>query len=217
MACRPAAIRYDAAFGRPLDYYTGLVFEIAAGDAAPAAGRRRPLRPAADAARRARRRSPASASRSGSTASRRCGRRRMTITLAIPSKGRLQGAGAGRARPRRACRQPARRRAQIPRPHRGPRRHRGGVPVGLRDRRRARPGQRSTSASPARICCARTSPTGRRRPRSPPGSASAMPMWWSRCRTSGSTSTPWPISTTSPPISASAMAGGCASPPNTGG
>ncbi|MEW9838508.1 ATP phosphoribosyltransferase regulatory subunit [Mesorhizobium marinum] len=27
----PAAIRYDAAFGRPLDYYTGLVFEISAG------------------------------------------------------------------------------------------------------------------------------------------------------------------------------------------
>jgi ATP phosphoribosyltransferase regulatory subunit len=27
---RPAEIRYDAAFGRPLDYYTGLVFEIAA-------------------------------------------------------------------------------------------------------------------------------------------------------------------------------------------
>ncbi|RWH42675.1 MAG: ATP phosphoribosyltransferase regulatory subunit, partial [Mesorhizobium sp.] len=25
-----AKIRYDAAFGRPLDYYTGLVFEIAA-------------------------------------------------------------------------------------------------------------------------------------------------------------------------------------------
>ena len=33
------AIRYDAAFGRPLDYYTGLVFEISAGDAArPLAG-----------------------------------------------------------------------------------------------------------------------------------------------------------------------------------
>ncbi len=33
----PAAIRYDAAFGRPLDYYTGLVFEIAAdpGTSAP--------------------------------------------------------------------------------------------------------------------------------------------------------------------------------------
>jgi ATP phosphoribosyltransferase regulatory subunit len=30
----PAAISYDAAFGRPLDYYTGLVFEISAGDAA---------------------------------------------------------------------------------------------------------------------------------------------------------------------------------------
>jgi ATP phosphoribosyltransferase regulatory subunit len=29
-----AAIRYDAAFGRPLDYYTGLVFEIFAGDSA---------------------------------------------------------------------------------------------------------------------------------------------------------------------------------------
>ncbi|MBX3584712.1 MAG: ATP phosphoribosyltransferase regulatory subunit [Rhizobiaceae bacterium] len=35
----PATIRYDAAFGRPLDYYTGLVFEISAGDAArPLAG-----------------------------------------------------------------------------------------------------------------------------------------------------------------------------------
>jgi ATP phosphoribosyltransferase regulatory subunit len=30
----PAGIRYDAAFGRPLDYYTGLVFEISAGDTA---------------------------------------------------------------------------------------------------------------------------------------------------------------------------------------
>ncbi len=28
----PASIRYDAAFGRPLDYYTGLVFEISADD-----------------------------------------------------------------------------------------------------------------------------------------------------------------------------------------
>ena len=34
-----ADIRYDAAFGRPLDYYTGLVFEIAAAGAArPLAG-----------------------------------------------------------------------------------------------------------------------------------------------------------------------------------
>jgi ATP phosphoribosyltransferase regulatory subunit len=33
------AIRYDAGFGRPLDYYTGLVFEIAVGDGArPLAG-----------------------------------------------------------------------------------------------------------------------------------------------------------------------------------
>ena len=39
MACRLDAIRYDAAFGRPLDYYTGLVFEITAADAArPLAG-----------------------------------------------------------------------------------------------------------------------------------------------------------------------------------
>jgi len=39
----PAAIRYDAAFGRPLDYYTGLVFEIT--DSTPAAqdGATRPL------------------------------------------------------------------------------------------------------------------------------------------------------------------------------
>jgi ATP phosphoribosyltransferase regulatory subunit len=28
----PATIRYDAAFGRPLDYYTGVVFEISAGE-----------------------------------------------------------------------------------------------------------------------------------------------------------------------------------------
>ncbi|RWF37734.1 MAG: ATP phosphoribosyltransferase regulatory subunit, partial [Mesorhizobium sp.] len=34
-----ADIRYDAAFGRPLDYYTGLVFEIAAeGGERPLAG-----------------------------------------------------------------------------------------------------------------------------------------------------------------------------------
>jgi ATP phosphoribosyltransferase regulatory subunit len=31
-------IRYDAAFGRPLDYYTGLVFEIGTGDERPLAG-----------------------------------------------------------------------------------------------------------------------------------------------------------------------------------
>jgi ATP phosphoribosyltransferase regulatory subunit len=36
---RSAEIRYDAAFGRPLDYYTGLVFEIAAeGGERPLAG-----------------------------------------------------------------------------------------------------------------------------------------------------------------------------------
>ncbi|MGB3390439.1 MAG: ATP phosphoribosyltransferase regulatory subunit, partial [Pseudaminobacter sp.] len=33
-----AAIRYDAGFGRPLDYYTGLVFEILADDKRPLAG-----------------------------------------------------------------------------------------------------------------------------------------------------------------------------------
>jgi ATP phosphoribosyltransferase regulatory subunit len=33
-----AAIRYDAGFGRPLDYYTGLVFEILAGDERALAG-----------------------------------------------------------------------------------------------------------------------------------------------------------------------------------
>ncbi len=34
----PATIAWRAAFGRPLDYYTGLVFEIAAGDGAVLAG-----------------------------------------------------------------------------------------------------------------------------------------------------------------------------------
>jgi ATP phosphoribosyltransferase regulatory subunit len=30
-----ASIEYRAAFGRPLDYYTGLVFEVTAGETAP--------------------------------------------------------------------------------------------------------------------------------------------------------------------------------------
>ena len=35
----PGTVHYDAAFGRPLDYYTGMVFEIhAAGAARPLAG-----------------------------------------------------------------------------------------------------------------------------------------------------------------------------------
>ncbi len=34
----PSAISYDAAFGRPLDYYTGLVFEIASADGQTLAG-----------------------------------------------------------------------------------------------------------------------------------------------------------------------------------
>lgn len=38
----PADIRYDAAFGRPLDYYTGLVFEISGADGAEE-GANRPL------------------------------------------------------------------------------------------------------------------------------------------------------------------------------
>ncbi len=38
----PADIRYDAAFGRPLDYYTGLVFEISGADGAED-GANRPL------------------------------------------------------------------------------------------------------------------------------------------------------------------------------
>lgn len=32
----PAGVRYDAAFGRPLDYYTGLVFEVTGAGGAPA-------------------------------------------------------------------------------------------------------------------------------------------------------------------------------------
>ena len=68
----PAGIRYDAAFGRPLDYYTGLVFEI---PPAPVPEARRGRSPAAAATTGCspcsalELRSPASASRSGSTAS----------------------------------------------------------------------------------------------------------------------------------------------------
>ena len=46
-------------------------------------------------------------------------------------------------------------------------------------------------------------------------SASATPMWWSRCRRPGSTSTAWPISTTSRPRSASSTTARCGSPPST--
>ena len=85
-----AKIRYDAAFGRPLDYYTGLVFEISAGDVA------RPLvgggrydrlltllgREITDTGRRL-----FGLARPHRSAARERG---MTVTLAIPSKGRLK-------------------------------------------------------------------------------------------------------------------------------
>lgn len=52
---------------------------------------------------------------------------------------------------------------------------------------------------------------------SAPASASAMPMSSSPFRRSGTTSTPWPTSATSPPTSAPATGGGWRLPPNTGG
>ena len=57
----------------------------------------------------------------------------------------------------------------------------------------------------------------RRRARDPArrGSASALPMWWSRCRRPGSTCAAWPISTTSRPRSGCAMTARCGSRPNT--
>ena len=63
----PAAIRFEAGFGRPLDYYTGLVFEIARRRRCRAARRRRALRPADGDARRASARCRRSASPCGST------------------------------------------------------------------------------------------------------------------------------------------------------
>ena len=42
---RDRDIHFEAGFGRPLDYYTGLVFEVRAEGCAAAARRRRPLRP----------------------------------------------------------------------------------------------------------------------------------------------------------------------------
>ena len=159
---------------------------------AAAARRRRPLRPAAHAARRRQahpRRRLLRLARPHRARADGCSR--MTITLAIPSKGRLreqalERLATARAWPSSACR----RRPEVPRPHRGPRRHRGGVPVGLGDRGRTRP-RHGRSRHHRRGSAARErGGLGERRPRSPCGWASAMPTWWWRCPTSGSTSTP---------------------------
>ena len=186
-ACR-RQIRYDAAFGRPLDYYTGLVFEISSGDASAAAGGRRPLRPAADPARR-----------KGAYPGRRlfglarsyravARGRSMTVTLAIPSKGRLKEQTLDMLARAGLGDQPARRRPQVSRPHRRPRRHRGRLSVGLGNRPRDRAG-RCRSRHHRRGSAARDPRRLRaRRPRSQPGWASAGPTSWSPCRKAGSTS-----------------------------
>ena len=85
-------MRFSTAFGRGFDYYTGFVFELhRRGAHRRSAGRRRPLRRPAHAARRARADRRRSALRSGSSGS-RLRRRRMSapLVLAVPAKGRLQ-------------------------------------------------------------------------------------------------------------------------------
>ena len=80
--------RFAAGFGRPLDYYTGLVFEVGGGGGHSAAHRRRALRPADGNARLVR----------AHTGSRLCGAARSgagsgamsALVLALPSKGRLK-------------------------------------------------------------------------------------------------------------------------------
>ena len=136
------------------------------------------------------------------------------ITLAIPSKGRLkEQALEVLAKAGLAVSLPGDER--LSRPYRA-RKHRSGLPVGFRDIQ-ARSAGRVDLGITGEDLVRENLVDWEARAEIVAVSASAAPMWWSRCLTSGSTSTPWPTSMTSPPIFASAMAGGCASPPNTGG
>ena len=81
-----ATITFDAAFSPRLDYYTGIVFEMT-GRAGDRARLRRPVRPPAPAPRRDRTRRRLRLRRLDRPAR---GGGRMTLTLAVPSKGRLE-------------------------------------------------------------------------------------------------------------------------------
>lgn len=74
----------------------------------------------------------------------------------------------------------------------------------------------SISASPARTSCAKAWLTSTHVSNFQRGSASDMPMSSWPCRRSGTTSTPWPISATSPPTSVPVTAAGSRSRRNTG-
>ena len=152
------ASSFSTAFGRGFDYYTGFVFELhdPAARAERPAGRRRPLRRAADAARR-QGADPGGRLRGLDRAARRHAEARHE--RAARHRGAVQGPAAGERRgvlrPRRARAGQAARRARLSRHHRRPARRRGRLSVGRRDRRRSSRRARCISASPARICCAR--------------------------------------------------------------
>ncbi len=120
------------------------------------ADRRRPLRRAADPARRARADPGGRLCRLDRGA---CGvrRRRMSapLILAVPSKGRLQQNAEAFFRPLRARTRQAARRPRLSRRHRRLRRRRNRLPVGGGNHHAARRRAPCISASPARIWCAR--------------------------------------------------------------
>ncbi len=84
-----SCLDYRAAFGRPLDYYTGLVFEVTVEGSTAVLAKRRPLRSAPDFPRR---NGPHSGRRLLLLARPYRNRKgsRMTITIALPSKGRMK-------------------------------------------------------------------------------------------------------------------------------
>ncbi len=201
------AIHYRAAFGRPLDYYTGLVFEITpkARRLLVGGGRFDRLLTLLGAKK------PIPAvgfslwlDRIERIARRADNDHHHRAALQGPD----EGTGAGRFRARRACRQPP----GDDRYYRGRVEGRADVEVAfLSASEIAREiGQGSVDFGVTGEDLIREDlPSGETRREIWPASASATPTSWSPCRKSGSMSIPWPTSTTSPPISARATAAGC--------
>ena len=200
-------------FSPRLDYYTGIVFEMTGSDGEdPGLGRR--VRPPARAAGRHRAGRGLGLCRSGSIGSKRRRRDDAGLTLAVPSKGRLEELTRDVLR---------RRRLTIARPG-GARSYVGSIKNQPQVTVRFYP-----AAEIARELILggidigvtgsdlihEASENGRENVIFASRSASARPTSSSPCPTPGSTSRRWPTSPTSPPTSAPATAAGCASPPNT--
>ena len=215
--CRRSAdvVIFDASFSPRLDYYTGIVFEMTGrnGDVLASGGQYDRLLERLGATAPHRRlglRALGRPPRSGGAHD------EQQLTLAVPSKGRLEELTRERLRRRRRCHRPPRRRPLLSRLDREPARRsrcasipaaeiareliRGAIDIGVTGldliHETSENGPDSVHRSPSR-------------------SASARPMSSSPCPTPGSTSPRCTISPTSPPISAPATAAGCASPPST--